>query len=139
MTDREEKLEAVEEYLYNNIGELAEILEGLEEDCRALFGFTVHANTEEFFYRTFKDDPYSAVLLTNTDAYDVEDEFLICYAYSRDLESFSRSYPHTELDTNLSDIAKLIIEARNHKHAKSIYPIVVSCMSEELYNMIKDF
>ncbi|WNO29757.1 hypothetical protein [Bacillus phage SDFMU_Pbc] len=131
MTDRKEKLEAVEDYLMQNIGELAEILEELDTYCSELFGFTVHANTEEFFYHTFKDDPYSAVLLTSkNDAYDVEDEFLIFYNYSRDLESFSRSYPHTEIDTNLTDIAELIIGARKRAF--------ITSMTSELYYMIKD-
>ncbi|AHJ87608.1 hypothetical protein Bp8pC_178 [Bacillus phage Bp8p-C] len=137
MENREERLEAVQDYLINNIGELAEILEGLNTDCSELFGFTVHGNTEEFFNKEFRDDPYSAVLLTQSDAYDVEDEFLICYKYSRDLETFSRSYPHLELDMNLSDIAELIVRARNHEFAESIYPVVVAAMSDELYDLIK--
>ncbi|AGB62654.1 hypothetical protein [Bacillus phage phiAGATE] len=128
---REEKLEAVEDYLLKNIGELAEILQELDTECSELFGFTVHNNTEEFFYHTFKNDPYSAVLLTSkNDMYDVEDEFIICYDYLSDIGSFSRSYPPTEFDTNLTDIAELIISARERK--------VIASMSNELYDMIKD-
>lgn len=139
MENREERLEAVQDYLIKNIGELAEILEELTTECSEKFGFTVHSNTAEFFYNTFKDDPYSAILATHNESnsYDVDDEFLICYDDIRDIESFSRSYPHLEIDVNLKDIAELIVRARNHEFAEFIYPAVVAAMSDELYDLIK--
>lgn len=131
MSDRQERLEAAENYLHNNVEELVYILQELEEKCRSNFGFTVHDNTEDFFNKEFKNDPYGAVVVTNNSgAYDVDEEFVIYYEGQAEIESFSRAYPPTELEINLTEITEMIIHARKYA--------LITSMSNELYNMIKD-
>lgn len=132
MTNRQERLNAAENYLHTHVAELVYILQELEEECRENFGFTVHDNTEEFFNKEFKNDPYGAVLLTchNNNAYDVDQEFIVHYEDQAELESFSRSYPPTELEIQLSEITEMIIKAHKHEF--------ITSMSKEFYNMIKD-
>lgn len=130
MSDRQERLEAAENYLHNNVEELVYILQELEEKCREHFGFTVHDNTEDFFNKEFKNDPYGAVVVTNNSDYDVDEEFIIYYENQAEIESFSRAYPPTELEINLTEITEMIIHARKYA--------LITSMSNELYNMIKD-
>lgn len=129
MSDRQERLEAAENYLHNNVEELVYILQELEEKCREHFGFTVHDNTEDFFNKEFKNDPYGAVVVTNNSDYDVDEEFIIYYENQAEIESFSRAYPPVELEINLTEITEMIVYA--HQGA-------FTAMSNKLYNMIKD-
>lgn len=129
MSDRQERLEAAENYLHNNVEELVYILQELEEKCREHFGFTVHDNTEDFFNKEFKNDPYGAVVVTNNSDYDVDEEFLVYYEDQAEIESFSRAYPPVDIEINLTEITEMIIYA--HKYA-------FITVSNELYKRIKD-